>query len=238
MDLQQCFCIKSDVISSRSTNKVDLLPSMAEKLNERYQQELITRFTIRAGDELFAVVNTIQNGYQVFKTLFSMAGKDNIPLYVGLGIGSIESHHLKDSERINGTAIWRASSALDELKTKPDFEVLKRVSKSRFRYNLHVSQDESVNRAVETYLYFSMSRISKRTPRQKQAVEARENHPDWSNDQLFRCINGTEDNFISTENAIANFSKLLMRADYKLIHESESLFIDLLKTLICKDIKC
>ncbi|MGV8049218.1 MAG: hypothetical protein AB2L21_02525 [Anaerolineaceae bacterium] len=49
MDLNQCFCIKSDVISSRLTNKVDLLPGMAEKLNDRYQQELITPFTIRAG---------------------------------------------------------------------------------------------------------------------------------------------------------------------------------------------
>lgn len=231
MDLQQCFCIKSDVISSRLTNKVDLLPGMAEKLNDRYQQELITPFTIRAGDELFAVINTIQNGYQVFKTLFSMAGKDNIPLYVGLGIGSIESQHLKDSERINGTAIWRASSALDELKKKPDFEVLKHVSKSRFRYNLHVGQDESVNRAVETYLYFIISRISKRTSRQKQAVEAREDHPDWSNDRLFRYINRTEDNSINTEYAIANFSKLLMRSDYQLVREAETAFIHLLSTI-------
>lgn len=231
MDLQQCFCIKSDVISSRSTGKVDLLPGMAEKLNDQYRQELITPFTIRAGDELFAVVNSIQRGYQVFKTLFSMAGKDNIPLYVGLGIGSIEPQYLEDSERINGTAIWRASSALDELKKKPDFEALKHVSKSRFRYNLHVSQDESVNQAVETYLYFIMSRINKRTPRQKQAVEARENHPDWSNDQLFRYVSKTENKYISTEYAIANFSKLLMRADYQLVREAENAFIHLLSTI-------
>ncbi|MFZ3069674.1 MAG: hypothetical protein WA110_00930 [Anaerolineaceae bacterium] len=236
-ELQQCFCIKADVIGSRLTNKADGLPKVAEKLNENSTESVLTPFTVRAGDELFAVIKNIGDGYQTFKNLFSLSQKYGISLYVGLGVGEVEPQNLKDPERINGAAIWRAANALEELKNKPGSDVLKRISKSDYRYNIHVSDDTSLNQAVETYLYFIMSRIRKRTEQQQLAVEARETNPDWSNDRLFWYITETDENITSSENATANFSKQLMRADYQFIREAENSYIYLLQTLTEKTLQ-
>lgn len=231
VDLGQTFCIRADVIGSRRTDKANELPEIAALLNKEFQVTVLTPFTVRAGDELFAVLKGESDGYLAFKTLYSFSREWDIPLYVGLGTGELESQQFKDAERVNGQAIWRASQALEELKMKPPSDILKRVGTYKFRFNIHVSEDKDLNLAVEHFLYLIMARVMKRTKHQALAVETKEKYPNWNNDRLFWHISKTNEAEMPSENASANFSKLMLRADYQLVREAETSFVYLLKQL-------
>ena len=163
-------------------------------------------FTPRAGDELLrSAVLSLDTG---FSWLHRQAHAHQLGFYVGFGVGGIEDAISADSERINGPAIWRASDALDELKREPLSEVLKIISKRDFRYNLHGSENSAVNLALETYLYFVMQKVESRTVQQNLAIQLFEEHPDWTNAQLYWQVSGTDEKRVPVANATANFSKL------------------------------
>lgn len=224
-------CIIADMIGSRQSSKSKLLPEIVETLNKQADADWIIPFKLRAGDELFAVFTSISAGFRAFFKFHQIAKTYKVGFYVGVGIENLETCHRNDSEQINGVAIWRASDALVELKQNPKKEVLKAVSIGNFRYNLHASDVSSLNLALETYLYFIMQRIMGRTPKQALAVQLLEEHPEWSNAQLYWAVSGTDENKIPQAYATANFSKLLARADYRLNHEAEENFIYLLQAL-------
>jgi hypothetical protein len=231
MDTISSFCIIADVIGSRGSGKAALLPEVAEVLNSKVRSDCLIPFTLRAGDELFAVFSNIQAGYHAFHLLYRQARERGLGLYVGLGIGKIDGGQNVDSERINGPAIWRASDALEELKKEPDSEVLNAIAKLRFHYNIHASDNRSLNLALVTYLHLIMQRIEARTLQQSQAIQLLEEHPDWNNAQLYWTVSGTDETKVPAAYATANFSKLLARADYQFVREAENGFITLLQAL-------
>ena len=231
MDTISSFCIIADVIGSRGSGKAALLPEVAEVLNSKVRSDCLIPFTLRAGDELFAVFSKIQTGYHAFRLLYRHAREYRLGFYVGMGIGKIDGGQYLDSDRINGPVIWRASDALEELKREPDSEVLKVLAKQNFRYNLHASESGDLNLALETYLYFIMQRIMGRTSQQNLAIQLLEEHPDWNNAQLYWAVSGTDEKKIPQAYATANFSKLLARADFRLICEAEKNFVMLLEKL-------
>jgi len=231
MDTISSFCIIADVIGSRGSGKAALLPEVAEVLNSKVRSDCLIPFTLRAGDELFAVFSKIQTGYHAFRLLYRHAREYRLGFYVGMGIGKIDGGQYLDSDRINGPAIWRASDALDELKREPLSEVLKIISKRDFRYNLHGSENSAVNLALETYLYFVMQKVESRTVQQNLAIQLFEEHPDWTNAQLYWQVSGTDEKRVPVANATANFSKLLARANYHFVREAEESLMALLQSL-------
>jgi len=231
MNVNAYVCLRADVIGSRGTRKAALLPEIAQALNARMQTDSLIPFTPRAGDELFAVFGSIQSGYQAFRWLHRQAHAHQLGFYVGFGVGGIEDAISADPERINGPAIWRASDALDELKREPLSEVLKIISKRDFRYNLHGSENSAVNLALETYLYFVMQKVESRTVQQNLAIQLFEEHPDWTNAQLYWQVSGTDEKRVPVANATANFSKLLARANYHFVREAEESLMALLQSL-------
>jgi len=224
-------CIIADMIGSRQSSKSKLLPEIVETLNKQADADWIIPFKLRAGDELFAVFTPISAGFRAFFKFHQIANTYKVRFYVGVGVGKLEPENRTDQHRINGPAIWRASDALVELKQNPKKEVLKVVSIGNFRYNLHASDVSSLNLALETYLYFIMQRIMGRTPKQALAVQLLEEHPEWSNAQLYWAVSGTDENKIPQAYATANFSKLLARADFHFVREAEESLITLLQSL-------
>jgi hypothetical protein len=65
-----------------------------------------------------------------------------------------------------------------------------------------------------------MQHVDARTLQQNLAIQLLEEHPDWSNAQLYWAVSGTDDNKVSSSYATANFSKLLARADYRFVCEA------------------
>ena len=228
---QAFVCIRADLVGSRKTGEASKLPETVEVLNQKASEDVLIPFTLRAGDELFAVYGNIQAGYRAFRCLHAQAKAAQLRFYVGLGIGGIESENRGEAERINGEAIWRASDALEELKREPNSEVLKVIAKARFHYNIYASNNRDLNLALVTYLHFIMQRIEARTPQQTRAIQLLEEHPDWNNAQLYWTVSGTNESQVPAAYATANFSKLLARADYHFIREAEKNLIFLIEVL-------
>jgi len=228
---QAFVCIRADLVGSRRTGEASKLPEIVDVLNQIVPEGALIRFTLRAGDELFAVYGNIQAGYRAFRCLHAQAKAAQLRFYVGLGIGGIESENRAEAERINGEAIWRASDALEELKREPDSEILKAIAKARFHYNIHASNNHNLNLALVTYLHFIMQRIEARTPQQTRAIQLLEEHPDWNNAQLYWTVSGTNESQVPATYATANFSKLLARADYHFVREAEESLVALLESL-------
>mgnify|MGYP000845669261 FL=1 len=225
-------CIIADMIGSRQSSKTKLLPEIVETLNKQADADWIIPFKLRAGDELFAVFTTISAGFRAFFKFHQIANTYKVRFYMGVGVGELEPENRTDQHRINGPAIWRASDALKELKQNPSSEVLKSISKLDFRYNLHGSDNKDLNSALETYLYFVMQKVESRTVQQNLAIQLFEEHPDWTNAQLYWQVSGTDEKRVPVANATANFSKLLARADYRFVCEAVEKLTILLQSLI------
>lgn len=265
--MQKALCIKADVIGSRVHQHAELLPDIAGDMNEMYREHLLTHFSVRSGDELFVVLDGPESGFNAFKSLYAISCDRGIPLYVGIGMGTVGGGDVRDPDLINGTSIWRATDALSELRVeRPETDILTRLRKRSLRYNIHVNENPEDNRLAECFLFFLMERVMRRTKKQQEAVMSKELHPTWSNEQHWRSMDsgdsrkrdnsreGRENTFeeppstrsdgqqtlsfvslpeksgeLNAEYVTANFSKLLMRADYTLVREAEASFLHLLQ---------
>ncbi len=163
--------------------------------------------------------------------LYALSTARDIPFYVGMGVGSIDLTNNTNAELVNGNAIWLATEALDALKGKPKNEILARQKSARFRYAITVSECSAENQALQHFLYYIMSRVMQRTELQQRAAMLKEAHPDWDNLRLYRALKGKSQEVIASENAIANFSKLLRRGDYQLVRDAEDAFLLLIRRL-------
>lgn len=222
------FCIKADVIGSRASHQAQLLPEIARELNARFASDLLTPFTVRAGDELFGVLMNPEAGFQAYKALYALSTARGLPFYVGMGAGSVDLNESANAELVNGAAIWLAAEALEKLKGKAESELMSRQKRARFRYAIAVSENPAENQVLQHFLFYMMSHVLRRTRLQQQAAALKEAHPDWDNLRLYRALEGKEQEVIEAENAIANFSKLLRRGDYQLVRDAEEAFLFLL----------
>ncbi|HOE34864.1 MAG: hypothetical protein GX415_03610 [Chloroflexi bacterium] len=229
------FCIKADVIGSRDSRLARFLPEIARALNERFAEALLTPFIVRAGDEIFGILENPQAGFLAYKALYAQSRERNVPFYVGMGVGAVDLDESADSELVNGKAIWLAAGALEALKGKPTTEILARQKHSRFRYAIAVSEQPEENRVFEHFLFYIMSHITSRTALQHQAAALKEAHPDWDNLRLYHSLEGKQAEIIDPQNAIANFSKLLRRGNYQLVRDAEETFLYLLRSRFPED---
>lgn len=212
-----------------------MLPEIARELNARFAEALLTPFTVRAGDELFGILTSPEAGFQAYKALYALSTARGLPFYVGMGVGSVDLSESANAELVNGAAIWLAAEALEKLKGKAESELMSLQKRARFRYAIAVSAEPAENQALQHFLYYIMSRVMRRTALQRQAALLKEAHPDWDNLRLYRALEGKGQEAIPTENAIANFSKLLRRGDYQLVRDAEEAFLYLLRRFCSAD---
>ncbi|MGI8314903.1 SatD family protein [Halobacillus mangrovi] len=230
MNLRQCVCITADVIGSRKSNKGIELAMIVSELNKKLKEDIVTKFTIRAGDEIFGVVNEFHKGFDAYKELFSLSKELNVPLYVGVGFGSIFEQNLSDPDLVSGQAIWNSADALDFLKNgskKDKYKALNTNSLDEsFRFHFILGKDTESYRAVNYLLFFIMERVIKRTNKQRKAVNILENNLDKNYNQLGEYLGYENENTRE-----ANFQKLLRRGDYFLVKEAELSLVDLIREI-------
>lgn len=212
-------CIKLDMAGSRSLSYKEWLQTLSEHLMAQSISFVIAP-TRRAGDELFMVVDSMQKAWHCLRIIYRQVRLSSYQVYVGIGRGEVHGAE-EGSEGIDGSAIWRASDALLELKSVPGTVLLEEIRRSAFRYNLKVSEQDVVNRYHLQNLYMVFSRMLERTALQQEAADLKFFYPEQSNtwyaDKLFQGEQG--------EHGEVNFSKHLSRGHYKELQEMEQTII-------------
>ncbi|WP_226670755.1 SatD family protein [Metabacillus litoralis] len=225
MDRLRATCITADVINSRKNKKEEQLELIAKELNEKFSNSLLTEFTVRAGDELFGVVNNFNDGYWAFKELFYLSKKFQVPLYVGGGFGEVGNEKLDNPDGVNGRAIWNAADALKILKDKKFKTRALQSLDENFKFMFIVGDNRINDTAINYLLYFILEKIKKRTELQSKAIELIEKNSDLTYEDIGEKLGYERDNSKS------NVSKLLSRAEHTIVKEGEQELINLINTI-------
>lgn len=213
--MNQYICLKLDVVGSRNQKYKPWVDQLIDQLNQTEIQFVIVP-TRRAGDEVFMVLNNMKLAWTCIRVIYRHVRRTNQSIYLGIGRGEVSSEE-HSSEEIEGTAIWRASDALSELKEKPSNEVLEEIAKSSFHYNIKVSDQNRCNDYHRLVLYGILSKMERRTKLQQDASDFKFFFPNQSNKWYAeRLFQGQ-----GSANAEVNFSKHLIRGDHKLLAEME-----------------
>ncbi|HLS36195.1 MAG TPA: SatD family protein [Bacillota bacterium] len=223
MEYNESVCLLADVIDSRKNRKYKQLHALAGKLNNVFQKQLIVPFQVRAGDELYGVVEQFQVGYDAFQHLYRLSKNKQIPFYVGVGFGTIYFEPEQNEANANGPAIWRAADALKMTKIKGEMSLMERKKAFQyiqrfddtFKFFFYVDQDLENNFLLNFYVYFLLEKIEQQTPRQREAIQLIEKYPTLTYEEIGKKL-GYEG-----ENIRIYVSNLLRRGEYHLIKEAE-----------------
>ena len=79
--------------------------------------------------------------------------------------------------------------------------------------------------AINYLLYFILEKVIKRTEKQNKAIELIENNPNKNHKELGLILD------YNIENSEANISKLLNRAEYKIVKEAEGNLVSMINIL-------
>jgi hypothetical protein len=223
MENIEAVCIKGDIIGSRKIGKEIQLKSIAKELNNIFEGNILTDFTVRFGDELFGVVNDFEVGYKVFRELFFLSREYKVPLYVGVGFGNIINRNLKNPDDVNGQAIWNSADALEflQLSTFRGKSTIQSLDKN-FKFMIIIGNNNPDSSIVNYMLYFILEKIKKRTDKQSQAIRLLEQHPKLNYEQLGKYLD------YGAENVKANVSNLLKRAEYNIVKDAEEELVKLI----------
>src|SRR5699024_7865958 len=161
-------CIIADVIDSRRNNKEAELQKVIKLMNEKYAKDCVIPFNKRMGDEIFGILTNYSVAYDVLKKLFYLSEQESLPLYVGIGIGTVFSWETNDVNQINGTAIWNAADAVDMLKNShPTVKYFKN-KRSTFKYFFYAN-DKNIPDALINYMtVFLFEKLENRTDNQNK----------------------------------------------------------------------
>lgn len=216
--------IIADVIDSRKNRKEIELQEVAHLLNQTYQQDCITPFTIRSGDELFAVLSNYSDAYLVLKDLLILSNQKKLPLYVGIGLGTVNAEETVDANKINGSAIWHAADALELLKEGGSTVKHFTNKSATFRYLFFTKDDIIPNMLINYMTAFIFEEIESRTDKQAEIISVYEAHPDQT-----LAVIGEKLGY--KKNPGLNVSKTLTRSNYHFINAAEQELIHLLKQI-------
>lgn len=214
-------CFTADVIDSRENGKEAELDEIALLLNEKHSNTCITPFTKRAGDEIFGVVSNFADAYIVLKDFFQLSVKKAVPLYVGVGIGTVKRQNVKDPNTVNGSAVWNAADALKLVKENNSKVKNFRNDASTFRYFIYADEDYIPYMLVNYMTSFVFEKMEKRTAKQAEVIEIMESFPSLSLEAVGNKVG-------YQKNASTNISKLLHRAEYHVVHGAEIELINFL----------
>lgn len=225
-NLKQATCITIDVVDSRINHKSGELKKIAAVLNNRYKASLLIPFVIRSGDELFGIVKNIKDGYRIYKNIYTLTKEHQIPVYIGVGVGEIHEENYSNPDLVQGEAIWHAADALKSLKGREKhLRTIQQQSDTSFQFMFKVSDDVSLNMAVNYYVFFLMEKMSKRTEKQHYTIELIENNPAKKYKDFAKELDYDE------KHVQSNISKLLRRAEYDVVKEAEVHLMYLLQSI-------
>ena len=217
-------CITADVIGSRKNGKEAGLDDMVSWLNEKYGRQSIIPFTKRNGDEIFGILADFSDAYYGLKDLLMLSNQKNIPLYVGVGLGAVNKQHVDNPHTVNGTAIWNAADALKLVKENASTVKYFRNDGATFRYFLCAGNNDVPYKLLNYMVTFLFEKIGKRTEKQTKAVDVAEQFPVLTHEEIGKKL-GYE------KNAASSVGKVLLRAEYNFVHETELEIIKLLDQL-------
>lgn len=217
----QAVCIIADVIDSRKNEKEKELQEVVEWLNKEYKHGCITPFTKRMGDEIFGVLSNYSDAYYVLKELFYLSQQKNLPLYIGIGIGSVFDEQANDANHVNGTAIWNAADAIDRLKNNDPAVKYFKNKPSTFKYFFFANDRNIPDMLINYMTAFLFEKIENRTDKQAEIISVYEAHPAETLEEIGKML-GYE------LNPGLNVSKTLTRSNYHFIESAEQELIQLL----------
>lgn len=217
----QCTCVTADIINSRDNNKSIYLEGIVKELNRLFSDQLVTKFCIRAGDEMFGILQGYKLGFNAVKELYAISSSKEIPLYVGIGLGSIESKNINDPNRVNGSAIWNSADALALLKEDSQQTKHFQNQNDRFKYFIKTSDNGQPYMIINYLFYFTLEKIMKRTAKQSKVIEMIKQNPDINYGKLGQLMG-------YKKNESNSISKLLIRAEYSLVTGAEESAAELL----------
>lgn len=213
-DSIKAVCITADVIGSRKNGKEVELDEAVSLLNKKYGGQSITPFTKRAGDEIFSVLANFSDTYYVLKDLLKLSNQRNIPLYVGVGLGVVNNEHVDNPHAVNGTAIWNSADALKSVKENDSTVKYFRNDGATFRYFLYADDSDVPYKLLNYMISLLFEKIGKRTEKQIQAIDMVEQFPTLTQEAIGKKL-GYE------KNAASSVGKILYRAEYHFVHETE-----------------
>lgn len=217
----QAVCIIADVMESRKNKKEKELQKFVQLMNDKYEEVCITPFTKRMGDEVFGVLANYSDAYYVLKDLLYLSQKKNLPLYVGIGIGSVFDWRTDHVHDINGTAIWYAADAIERLKNNDPAVKYFKNKQSTFKY-LFFSKERNIPDMLINYMTALLfEKIENRTDKQAEIISVYEAYPAETLEEIGKKL-GYE------LNPGLNVSKTLTRSNYHFIQSAEQELIRLL----------
>lgn len=217
----QAVCIIADVIDSRKNEKEKELQKVVQLMNNKYEKDCIAPFTKRMGDEIFGVLANYSDAYYVLKDLFDLSRQKNLPLYIGIGIGSVFDEQANNANHVNGTAIWNAADTIDRLKNNDPAVKYFKNKPSTFKYFFYANDENIPDMLINYITSFLFEKIEKRTDKQEKIIRVYEAYPAETLEEIGKKLG-------YTHNPGLNVSKTLTRSNYHFIESAEQELIKLL----------
>ncbi|PTM59386.1 SatD family protein [Desmospora activa] len=221
---QTCICIAGDVKKSRQMEGQHLITALQQcedKLNKSFSEELLIPFAVRNGDEIVGVLKEFPQGYLAAKTMMEELRGKGIHLYIGLGLGELESTQAT-IHTMNGTAVYHAFQARDHFLKQQHQQakpwLLGEDASSFFFY------DEAVPyQALNALTYSIWEKIVHRSEKQQNVIRLIQENPQFSYEQIGKKL--------GYKSAKSTVSYLLSRAHYPLVQAMEASLMQLLHRL-------
>jgi hypothetical protein len=210
---EPCACIAIDVVKSEDyKNKEEVrekLLRITNVLNVRFDDYLTVPFRVRKGDEIVGVVSSFAQGFNVYQTVRRWALLQDIKLYFGLGLGTLDTDTVNVNQ-INGSAVINAFRAVDKRLKNKEFmkDYPYQYEKQHVQFYALGSYKKGIPyNAINALVYTIYNVLNGETVKQKEITKLAEMHPTWTLEELGEAVG-------YTRNARENASKLLSRAGY------------------------
>ncbi|MCF6137395.1 SatD family protein [Pseudalkalibacillus berkeleyi] len=219
-----CMCIAVDVKDSRRLNKEQLRISLincCNEINAAFERDIIVPFDVRNGDELLGVIDHLAAGYNASQMIEEKLSSENIYLYIGLGIGTLDTID-STIHTMNGSAVLNAFEARDRFLKKVHPEAkpwLSGEEASTTFFYINGYPYQSLNA-----LHFAIcEKKVGRSDKQKEVLTLMESHPEATYEQIGQILG-----YKSPKSTV---SYLLTRAHYQTVLAMENSLIQLLNYL-------
>jgi hypothetical protein len=224
MKKMTCICIAGDVRNSRNLDDERLVTSLKEcsvVLNESYAEDILIPFDVRNGDEIVGVIKPFSKGFSVAIKMIDLMGKHGIRLYIGLGLGHLESTEAT-IHTMNGTAVRSAFEARDHFLKTQHPEALQWEIEGQ-QVSIFFYSEEYPYEPLNALTFSILEKTTKRTKKQNDVIDLIRQNSSLTYEQI-----GKQLGYKSPKSAI---SYLLTRAHYTVAEAMEDSLNDLLDEL-------
>lgn len=219
-----CAAIAVDLKDSRKFSSEKVLSRIVDDLNHTYQQSLVTPFSVRMGDEIIGAVANFSDAFLVFRDLYHQTKLQKVGLYVGLGFGMIDTEERIDVHRVNGSAIRSAITARDSYVKQQTESSIFNKHHANLQFFTYAENEMIPYNALNHYLHYILEKWEMRTDKQNRIINLLDENQELTYKEIGNLLG-------QPQNAESNISRLLTRADYRLVKDAEKSLLDLLDFL-------